>query len=135
MEIRPMLEIDVTNMVDDADEMPMLSGSCAELGQDAGRITWRNSREYAERHPLLAPDQLDDARDYFRAYGAWDDEEIDDWTPDEVQAMAVQEVASRIREMERFDSYEEYQDAAERGNVSGLVYRGDDGRFFFTMSR
>jgi len=127
-----MIEIDVTHMMDD--DMGLLSGSIAELGESAGRITWRNSCQYAADHPLLTDDQLDEARDYFREFGAWDDAEIDAWTPEEVQGIVVQEVAARIREMEHYDSYEDYQAAAERGSVSGSVYRGDDGRFYFTLS-
>lgn len=130
-----MFELDVTHMVEDADTMPLLSGSCAELGDNAGRLTWRNSCEYAARRPLLTAEQLDEARDYFRDFGAWSDAEIDSWTADKVQAVTVQEVAFQIREMEHFDTYEEYHAAAERGSVSGLVYRGDDGRYYFNMSR
>lgn len=129
------LEIDVTRMVEESDHMPMLSGSIAELGDNAGRITWRNSCAYAERHPILTPDQFDEARDYFRDFGAWSDEEIDSWTSEEIQGMATQEVAARIREMEHFDSYEDYEQAAQEGRVSGDLYRGDDGRFYFLLSR
>lgn len=129
------IELDITSMVDDADGMRLLSGSIAELGEGAGRLTWRNSCEYAARNPLLTPDQYDDARDYFREFGAWDDDEIDAWTPDEVQGMVVQEVAARIREMEHYGTYEEYEKAANAGRCSGAVYRGDDGRYYFTLSR
>lgn len=38
------MEIDVTHMVDDADNMIELSGSRMEHGQDASRITWNNSK-------------------------------------------------------------------------------------------
>lgn len=38
------MELDITHMITDADDMPMLSGSRAELGQDAGSITWNNSK-------------------------------------------------------------------------------------------
>jgi len=129
-----MIEIDVTHMVDDADGMRLLFGSIAELGDNAGRITWQNSCEYAAEHPLLTPEQFDDARDYFRDCGVWEDDEIDAWMPEEIQGMVTQEVAARIREMEHFDSYEEYMEAAQAGRCSGAVYRGDDGRFYFLMS-
>lgn len=36
------MEINITHMVDGADDMPLLSGSQAELGKDAGKITWAN---------------------------------------------------------------------------------------------
>lgn len=129
------MDIDITSMVNDSDEMPLLSGSQAELGPDAGRITWRNSCEYATRNPLVTSAQFDEVRDYFREFGAWDAAEIDAWSPEELQGLVTQEVAARIREMEHFDSYEEYEQASDDGRVSGLVHRGGDGRFYFDMSR
>lgn len=129
-----MLELDVTSMVADADEMPMLSGSIAELGENASHITWRNSVDYGRSNPLLTPDQFDEVRDYYRDFGAWDDDEIDAWDASDLQGIVAQEAAAQIREMERFATYEEYQAAAERGSVSGSLYRGDDGRWFLMLS-
>jgi len=75
------MEIDVTHMVESADNMPMLSGSCAELGNDAGQITWNNSKAYGAEHPLLTTDAMRDAaRDHFREYGAWTRKEIEAWS-------------------------------------------------------
>ncbi len=71
------MEIDVTHMVDDCDEMPMLSGSIAELGQGAGKLTWGNSVDYGCNHPLLKThDEREEAREYFAGFGAWSREEI-----------------------------------------------------------
>ena len=62
------MELDVTHMVEAADEMIELSGSRMEHGENAGTITWNNSKEYGREHPLLTTDdQRDEARDYFRA--------------------------------------------------------------------
>lgn len=125
------MELDITHMMDDADEMPMLSGSVAELGQDAGRITWRNSLAYAAKHPLLVDaDAMEKAREYFAGYGAWD---MKEQTDADVQGLTVQEVASAIREMERFATPEEYEAAAEDGSTSRNVYRGDNGRWYFYL--
>ena len=67
-----MLELDITHMVEkDGDEMPLLSGSVAELGPNAGILTWENSKRYAEAHPLLnTPEQIEEAKDYFKGFGA-----------------------------------------------------------------
>jgi hypothetical protein len=128
-----MLEINITHMVEDAEEMPMLSGSCAELGSNAGKITWRNSLEYAEGKPLLQPDQIQEVKDYFAEFGAWDAEEIAAWTDAEVQALAVQWVAGTIREMEYYDSYDEYQKAAEEGRADGMIFQ-TGGQWYFYFS-
>ncbi len=43
------MEIDITHMMEDSDDMPMLSGSVCELGDNAGRMTWNNSVKYAKK--------------------------------------------------------------------------------------
>ena len=114
------MEIDVTHMVEDADNMPNLSGSKMELGDNAGRITWNNSKAYGAEHPLLADDDARDAaRAHFRAYGAWSEEEIAAWSEEDLQAMVCQDVAAAIRGMESCDDYR--------------IYKGDDGRWWFVL--
>jgi len=131
-----MLELDITHMVEeDGDEMPLLSGSVAELGPNAGTLTWDNSKRYADAHPLLkTPEQIQEAKDYLKGFGAWSGEEIAGWSDAEVQAMVVQNIAARIREMEHFDTYEAFKKAAQQGSVSGEIYKGDDGRWYALLS-
>jgi len=125
------MELDVTHMVEDVDDMPMLSGSRAELGNDAGRITWNNSVSYGKDRPLLTSDDMRDAaRAHFREYGAWTQEEIDAWSEAELQGIMCQDVAAAIREMESFDTYEEYEASDQ---VSSRLCRGDDGRWYFYL--
>jgi hypothetical protein len=117
------MEIEVTHMVKDADDMPMLSGSVAELGTDAGPRTWKNSVAYGQKHPLLKTnDERETARQHFRGYGAWARDQIDAWSEDELQGIVCQEVASEIREMDAYETYEDYQRASEKGSVSGRLY-------------
>jgi hypothetical protein len=130
-----MIDIDVTHMVNEADEMQYLSGSIAELGDCAGRLTWDNCMRRAEEEPLLKPEQIDAARDYFRDFGAWDDEEIDAWTELEVQAIVIQEAASRIRELEHYEGYARAREWRE--NVSGALYfvgRAKVRRWYLSLS-
>jgi hypothetical protein len=128
------MELDVTHMVKASDEMPMLSGSIAELGQNAGSFTWNNSVEYGRHNPLLSDETaLDAARDFFKGFGAWTDDEIAGWSNADLQGLVCQFVAGDIREMESADSYEEYQEGAERGTYSGRLYKGDDGSWYFYL--
>ncbi len=121
------MELDITHMIEASDAMPMLSGSCAELGQEAGKITWNNSLEYAKAHPLLADDDArEEARQYFAQFGAWTEDEIEAWSNDELEALVSQYIAGDIRELEMFDTHEEYQEAAKRGEVSGNIYMAGD---------
>ena len=129
------MELDVTHMVDDADDMPLLSGSVAELGVDAGRRTWNNSVMYGRKQPLLKTEnERDAARDHFKAYGAWAREEIDAWSENDLQGIMCQDVAAAIREMEPYATYEEYEQACQNGEASGRLWRGTDGRWYFDIN-
>lgn len=128
------MELDVTHMVTDADSMIELSGSRAEHGQDAGSITWNNATNYGWEHPLLTNvAMLDAARTYFKGFGAWSEEEIAAWSDAELQALACQDVANAIREMEVAEDYEDYLRLCEQGTCSGSLYKGDNGRWYFYM--
>jgi hypothetical protein len=128
------MELNVTHMVEDADNMSALSGSRAEWGEGSSRFTWDNSKAYGREHPLLTTDdQREAARRHFAEYGAWTREEIAAWSEDELQGLTCQDVAAAIREMEIADTYEEYQALCERGTCSGRVYRGDDGQWYFYL--
>lgn len=130
-----MTYIDVTHMVeDDADEMPMLSGSQAELGISAGKITWGNSVEYGKRRPLLTTDEeRQAARDYFVEFSAWSRDQITAWSEDELQGIMCQDVAAAVREF--YDVAEgdilEYERLVEQGTCSGNLHRDDNGRWLF----
>lgn len=126
------MEIKVTHMVEDADNMVELSGSRMEHGQDAGKITWENSQSYGADHPLLTSDEMGDAaRAHFRSYGAWSEEEIAAWDETELQAITCQEVAAAIREMGVAEDYAEYQRLCEEGTCSGRLYKGTEGEWYF----
>lgn len=126
------MEIDVTHMVEDADEMFNLSGNRLEHGQDAGRITWANSKAYGAEHPLLKTDEERDAvRKHFAGYGAWSREELAAWSEEELQAIACQEVAATIREMDLAEDYDDYERLVEEGTLSSRLYRGDDGKWYY----
>lgn len=77
------------------------SNSQANLGDQAGRLTWQCATEVAEAHArwLLTP--LPEAVEAIRAdakgYGAWDAEEIAAWTDVECLALLVQFIASDLR--------------------------------------
>ncbi len=65
------MELDITKMVtEDFDQMPCLSGSAFELGDNAGFLTWKNSRAYAQENPLLPStlEAIQYAKDYFKDF-------------------------------------------------------------------
>ena len=126
------MEIDITDLVTDND-MFEFSASRMEMGDDAGRITWRNAQEHAKREPLVTTtDQLDEAKRYFRGFGAWSQDEIDAWSPEEVNALLVQYVAGDWRELESLCmgddgeiNWDKARELSEAGTIGGRIYPCD----------
>jgi len=131
------------------------SGSVAELGPDAGRITWDNCLRDGDR--LLAAlnsggrptDRvLDGIREYAASFGAWDRAEIKTWTAAEAMAFLLQDIASAVRQWTAVTGsdhgwcgdWQMYEEAAEAGSVGGRLYLTsgdgpDDGdEVYYTLS-
>jgi hypothetical protein len=135
------MEINIASLLSRSDFDPAeCSGSRAELGDDAGRITWQNSMAAAAVPPVLldTPEKLDAMRDFARSSGGWTQEEVDAWSAQEVNALLVQWVAGDIRQA--FDDAEpadwdwvDYEKRAERGSVPSNLSRGADGAVYFDL--
>ncbi len=128
------MEIDITHMIEDADTMPCLAGSVAELGSNAGPYTWSNSKDYAKKNTLLSTDaELEEARQYFKEVGFSESDEMEQWSTEEINALLIQFIASNIRKMNSYDTEEEYQEAAKDGRCHSNIFKGDNGRWYFYM--
>lgn len=132
------MEIDVTALVQDQENWINYSGSRMEHGQNAGQITWRNSCKKAEEVQLLKEEEhFEEARDWFKTFGAWEDEEIANWTPQELNALLIQFVVGDLREYPTGDDgevdWEQAEVLANQGTISGSVHPGADGKFYFYM--
>lgn len=113
------MEIDVTAIVVGmADRLRFFSCSRAEMGEDAGKLSWRwaldAARELAQAGKNLLNDtQLAAFRDYVADFGAWEREEINGWSHEECEALFIQMVAGDARarqsaeDDDRLDEYEE----------------------------
>lgn len=130
-----MYEIDITDFYNNG-KHSTISGSRAELGDNAAAITWDNAnRAVADFRPLDTPDKVEACMEWFKEFGAWDEEEINAWSADEVNALFLQYAAGDIREKNEMDGtgldWEEYEALSHCGTVSGRLFKGTDGRIYF----
>ncbi len=94
--------------------------------------TWANAKREAGENPLLKTDEeLDAMRQWTEETGAWDKAERDAMSGQELNALFIQLVSGDMREagmdecdIEDFD-WNEYQEKAQEGRISGNIYRGD----------
>ena len=133
------MELDITDFFLGCDDPQQYSASVVELGERAGQITWANAYRDAEAHPLLrTTEEIAAAQKYFASMGAWSDHEIRQWSLEELNALLIQLIAGTMREG-NLDSHAtpedwEYYDArAYDGQVSGNLFKSDDGRIYYTI--
>ena len=118
------------------------SASCAEIGQSAGRDTWRAACDDSADFPIL---DTEEKRAAFRVFvvnsGGWTESEVSAWSDLELNALCLQWIAGDIREAcqackgstEGFD-WGEYEAEAESGRNSSRLFRADDGTVYFDIS-
>ena len=135
-----MMDIDVTDFLASTD-CSMLSGSVAELGPSAGRITWANSTEASKGfNPLPDADALQEFREWLKPWGGWSDEEIASMPDAHLRALCLQWIAGDWRECfewpEHADGpdWEFYETMASEGQCPSSFYRDDTGRIFWDMT-
>jgi hypothetical protein len=135
------MEIDITDFVRTA-ETHDLSASVAELGQDAGKITWRNALQEAATTQLIGAAHRDEFETWAKEFGAWDETEIAAWSLDECNALLLQYIAGDLNTLESlcYSDDDEFgidwpkaDKLSERGTIGGNIYKGDDGRVYFYM--
>ena len=123
------MELDVTHLLEE--DCQQFSASMAE--GFTGPETWNNSKENAEEKPLLTdPAHLDEARAFFGEFG------IEGWGSQndlDTNALLLQFIAGDIREMQSLfkDDIDGFKKASEDGTVSGRLYPGDDGKWYFSI--
>ncbi len=134
------MEIDVTDFLASTD-CSMLSGSVAELGTNAGRITWQNSIDAVKGfNPLPDNAALQEFRDWLRPWGGWSDAEIAAMSDEHLRALCVQWIAGDWRECFEWPEHADgpdwafYESMACEGTCPSSFYRDDTGRIFWDMT-
>jgi len=131
-----MLEINITQFITETCPRDY-SASCAEMGDNAGALTWSHAVEDSTEWNFL---DTEDKRDAFRAFvcelGGWTEAEIAAWSDVELNALCIQWIAGDIREClewEVDDVWANYQEMAEAGQVNSNLYRAEDGSVYWSV--
>lgn len=124
------MEIDITMLK--TQNCRILSGSIAELGSNAASYAWNNNLELATEYPLVTDANRQEIRDHFAGYGAWDREEIANWSDQELAALVLQEGAAEMREFEELcdSNWDTYEELSNRGTISGRLSQGSDSKIY-----
>jgi hypothetical protein len=115
------------------------SGSMAELGEFAGKLTYDAAVSAHDMYQLLLDEEHRALfKHHINGYGAWSDDEVAKWSHAELNALAIQFVAGDIREAGLYpgmtdDEWEEYESRAQEGRVPGNIWRDGIGNYFYSM--
>jgi len=124
------MELNITALMNRREDMKYYSASQAELGSDAGKVTWENAKDAVEKQPLLTTEEeISEAKEWLEDFGAWYDDEIDAWDNQEVNALALQMIAGDIRERQHYEDRDELEEYEE--NQGGRINQGDDQEWYY----
>lgn len=124
------MEINITALRNTTEPME-LSASAAEIGQDAGRITWSNALQAPH---LIQDDEttLEEVQDYLQDFGAWSREDLEAMTHQELNALVCQFIAGDWREAfgdswltPSKEAWTKYEADATAGRISGNFFRDE----------
>ncbi len=118
------MEINVTSIVNYNGHSGPCVGSQFELGPDAARITWNNAKRVASEGILKNDEEREEARDYFKSFGAWDRAEIAGWTNEELDALVIQDVLNNLGE--NFEETEDGNYVPKNGDWASNLYMVDN---------
>src|ERR1700690_1141459 len=128
------MELNITNFFNNAAPMDY-QASMAEIGQDAGQSTWQAACDDSDDYPMLdTDDKRDEFRQYVKGFGAWTEDEIAQWSDQELNALLIQMIAGDMREGDLDTDnpdWEKYQKDSESGRISGRIYKGDDSQVYY----
>ena len=117
-----------------------LSSSVVESGPCAGALSWSASCKASVHHTLLTNDAEREAfRAWVEASGGWTAEEIAAWSDPHLNALLLQWISGDLREMGIDDDtsgidWEHVEMMQSEGRCPSNIFRGDDGRVYFSLS-
>ncbi len=120
------MEINITRFFSEANPRNY-SASQAELGKQAGQITWNNAVNDSPEYMFVTAENRAEFESHFRAYGAWSEEEIAAWSDQELNALFLQDVSAEIREFDDLaeGDWQEWEALFHAGMCSGRLYGGE----------
>ena len=126
------MEIDITRLVDpDNIDLMDYSASVAEIGENAGSITWNNSLE-SGIYFCCCEEERQEARDYIKSTGDWTSEEIDSWTDTELNALVLQFIVGDLREYLWAKELGETEFKKWDENNGGRIFESE-GKYYYYM--
>lgn len=124
-----MLELNITDFYNTEDPQNY-SDSIANSGQNnISTITWNNAKKC--EHDFISPlpeTEIQEIRDFFASFGAWETEEVNNWSAQELNALLIQFISGDIQKQtdENGNLYTDEQ-------VGNTIYGDETGQIWFLL--
>jgi len=131
-----MLELKITNFFNNGDHW-YNSNSVANLGQNAGAITWEHAKQESIEFFFVTEETRQAIQEYVKGFGAWDWQEVTGWTDTELNALVLQFISADINELEAYTDdngepdWELIAEAQEVGQIASNLYIGDNSEYYY----
>lgn len=134
------MEIDITNFFNNEDPYNY-AASAAEMGQDAGKITWQNAVDFClgrNENPLMldTEEKQEALIADIKGYGAWEEEEeIRGWSIYELNALFIQMISGEMREhdLEPPITDEDWERYEASENAGRIFKDSTDGKVYYSL--
>lgn len=113
------------------------SNSVANLGHNAGSITWNNAKLESNEFMFVTEENKEEFQSYFKNFGAWPIEEIKAWDNIELNALLLQLISGDIIELEMFQDdkgqidWQDVEEANEQGQIGCNLFKTEDNQFYY----
>lgn len=129
------MEININKYFENELRPSDFSASCAELGQDAGALTWAYANEESQDTVLLTTfEQFAAFIEYMESCGM---DEIELMNGMELNALFIQLISGDIRESIGLDQtpidWEGYEKDCEQGRNSANIFKGTDNNIYYYL--
>ena len=125
------MEINITDFFNNAHPADY-SASVAERGENANTETW-NAACNADFMLLDNQEKLSAVKEHFKSFGAWDEDEIANWSPNEINALFIQLISGDMREanLDGKATKNEWDDYENDENQSHNLFLADEQVFYY----
>lgn len=130
------MELNITKFFNNADHWH-LCNSVAVLGNNAAKITWQNAQDSSNDFTFVTESNKSEFVDYFKQFGAWSREELENFSLVELNALLLQFISSDINDLDMFEddngelNWGEIESAQESGTISSNIFKSEYGEYFY----
>jgi hypothetical protein len=111
------MEINITEFLKQTADTKQYFNSIANSGNPSiGKVTWNNACR-AEVLLLDTDDKIESVKRHIELFGAWERDEIDSWSVQELNGLFIQLICSELEENQSFDA--------------GRIFKTEENEFYY----